>query len=208
MSDSNLKVSKTNRANASEQGANEMSELNDLTEEPSSLERSAKYVTKFRLDEINKIKDYLNSEIKERKDLVLKISKYIAAFDYADKLFIMLSASFDTLSIMSYATVVGIPVGIAGTSLTVIFTVTTGAVKKILNITRKKTKKHDKMITLARNKLNIIKTLISQALIDFDISHEEFSKIIYEKNNYEQMKDNIRGAKSINDLNKENDQKL
>ena len=214
MSDSNLKVSKTNRANetsganASERGANEMSELNDLTEEPSSLERSAKYVTKFRLDEINKIKNYLNSEIKERKDIVKKISKYIVAFDYADKLFIMLSASFDTLSIVSYATVVGIPVGIAGTSLTVIFTVTTGAVKKILNITRKKTKKHDKMITLARNKLNIIKTLISQALIDFDISHEEFSKIIYEKNNYEQMKDNIRGAKSINDLNKENDQIL
>ena len=45
----------------------------------------------------------------------------------------------------------------------------------------------------------------SQALIDFDINHEEFSKIIYEKNNYEQMKDNIRNAKSINDLNKEND---
>ena len=46
---------------------------------------------------------------------------------------------------------------------------------------------------------------MSQTLIDFDISHEEFSKIIYEKNNYEQMKDNIRSAKSINDLNKEND---
>ena len=64
------------------------------------------------------------------------------------------------------------------------------------------------MITLARNKLNIIETLISQTLIDFDKSHEEFSKIIYENNNYEQMKDNIISAKSINDLNKENDQIL
>ena len=109
---------------------------------------------------------------------------------------------------MSHATVVGIPVGIAGASLTVIFTVTTVVVKKILNITRKKKKKHNKVITLARNKLNIIETLISQALIDFDISHEEFSKIIYEKNNYEQMKDNIISTKSINDLNKENDQIL
>ena len=60
MSNSNLEVSKANRAN-------EMSELNNLMVEPSSLERSAKHVTKFRLDEINKIKDYLNSEIKERK---------------------------------------------------------------------------------------------------------------------------------------------
>ena len=142
-------------------------------------------LTKFRLDEINKIKDYLNAEIKERKDIVKKISKYNVAFDYADKLFITLSASFGNLSILSHATVVGIPVGIAGTSLAVIFTVTTGVVKKILNITRKKKKKHNKIITLAKNKLNIIETLISQTLIDFDISHEEFSKIIYEKNNYE-----------------------
>ena len=104
--------------------------------------------------------------------------------------------------------VVGIPAGIAGASLTVIFTVTTGVVKKILNITRKKKKKHNKIITLARNKLNILETLISQALIDFDISHEEFSKINYEKNNYKQIKDNIRSAKSINDLNKENHQIL
>ena len=93
----------------------------------------------------------------------------------------------------------------AGASLTAIFTVTTGVVKKLLNITRKKKKKHNKIIILARNKLNIIETLISRALIDFDISHEEFSKIIYEKNNYEQMKDNIRNARSTNDLNKEND---
>ena len=163
-----------------------------------------KDLTKFRLNENSKIKYYFNSEIKERKDIVKKISKYIFAFDYADKLFITLSASFGTLSIVPHATIFGIPVGIAGASLTLIFTITTGVVKKILHITRKKKKKHNKIITLARNKLNIIETLISQALIDFDISHEEFSKIIYEKNNYEQMKDNIRSAKSINDLNKEN----
>ena len=171
--------------------ANEISQLKDLT--------------KFRLDEINKIKDYLNSEIKEKKDIIKKISKYIVAFDYADKLFITLSASFATLSIASHATVVGIPIGIAGASLTLIFTITTGVVKKLLNITRKKNKKHNKIIALARSKLNIIENLISQALIDFEIAHEEFSKIIYEKNNYEQIVDNIRSVKSINDLNKDND---
>ena len=105
-------------------------ELHDLTAEP-----RAKDVTKFRLDEINKIKDYLNSEIKEKKDFIIKVSKYIVAFDYADKLFITLSASFGTLSIVSHATIVEIPVGIAGASLTLIFTVTTGVVKKLLNIT-------------------------------------------------------------------------
>ena len=171
MNNSNLKVSK----------ANEISELKDLT--------------KYGLDEINNIKEYFNSEIKERKDIVKKISKYIVAFDYADKVFITLSASFNTLSIASYATVVGIPAGIAGASLTLIFTVTTGVVKTLLNITRKKKKKHDKIIALARSKLNIIENLIYQALIDFEITM---------KNNYEQIIDNIKSVKSVDDLNKEN----
>ena len=161
-----------------------------------------KHLTKYRLDEINKIKKYFNAEIKERKDIIRKISEYIVAFDYADKVFITLSASFGTLSIASYATVVGITAGIAGASLTLIFTVTTGVVKTLLNITRKKKKKHNKIIALARSKLNIIENLISQVLMDFEITHEEFSKIIYEKNNYEQIIDNIRSVKSINDLNK------
>ena len=156
------------------------------------------------MDKINKIKDYLNAEIKERKDIVKKISKYIGTFDYADKLFITLSASFGTLIIASHGAVVGIPVGIAGASLTLIVTITIGVVKKLLNITRKKKKKHNKIIALARSKLNIIENLISEVLIDFEISHEEFSKIIYEKNNYEQIIDNIKSVKSINHLNKEN----
>ena len=136
----------------------------------------------FRLDEINKVKEYFNSEINERQEVIKKLSKYIVVFDYADKIFITLSASFGTLSLVFHATVVGIPVGIAGGSLTVLFTVTTGIVKKLLNAMRKKKKKHNKIIALARNKLNIIETLMSQALIDFEISHDELSKIIDEKN--------------------------
>ena len=67
----------------------------------SNLEISElKDLTKYRLGEINKIKDYFNAEIKERKDIVKKISKYIVAFDYADKLFITLTASFGTLSLL------------------------------------------------------------------------------------------------------------
>ena len=77
----------------------------------------------------------------KREKIVKKISKYIVAFDYADKLFITLSASFGTLSIVSHATVVGIPVGIAGASLTVIFTVMTGVVKKNIKYHEKKEEK-------------------------------------------------------------------
>ena len=121
-------MSKANRAN---QMSEKISDINvELTE-----------ITKFRLNEIKKVKEYFNNEIKERKDIINKINKYIVAFDYADKVFITLSGSFATLSIASHATVVGIPVGIAGASLTLIFTVTTGVVKKLLRITKKKKKK-------------------------------------------------------------------
>ena len=90
-------------------------------------------VNKYRLYEINKIKDYFNNEIKERKDIIKKLNKYLVSFDYLDKIFIALSASFGTLSIASYASVVGIPVGIAGSSLTLIFTIGTGISKSLLN---------------------------------------------------------------------------
>ena len=56
---------------------------------------------KYKLDEINKIRDYFNNEINERKEIIKEINKYIVSFDYLDKIFIALSASFCTLSIAS-----------------------------------------------------------------------------------------------------------
>ena len=81
---------------------------------------------------MNKVKNHFNLKIKEQKEIIGKISKYIVVFYYVDKIFITLPASFGTLSIVSHETIVGIPVGIAGSSLTLIFTVTTGIVKKFL----------------------------------------------------------------------------
>ena len=95
---------------------------------------------KYRLDEVNKIRDYFNNEIKERKDIIKKLNKYLVSFDYLDKIFIALSASFGTLSIASYASVVGTPAGIAGSSLTLIFTIGTGISKSLLKVTKKRKK--------------------------------------------------------------------
>ena len=55
-------------------------------------------VNKYRLGEINKIRDYFNNEIKERKDIIKKLNKYLVSFDYLDKIFNTLSASFGTLT--------------------------------------------------------------------------------------------------------------
>ena len=95
-----------------------------------------------------------------------------------------MSATFGTLSIASYAAVVGIPVGIADSSLTLIFTIGTGISKSLLKVTKKRKKKHNKIIELAKSKLNTIETLLSSALNDSKISHEEFTNIINEKNIY------------------------
>ena len=154
---------------------NNIIELTD-TAKPSSAER----VNKYRLDEINKI-DYFDNEIKERKDIIKKLNKYLVSFDYLDKIFITLSGSFGTLSIASQATVIGIPAGITGASLTLIFTIGTGISKSLLKVTKKRKKKHNKIIALAKIKLNTIDTLLSSALNDSKISHEEFSNIITEK---------------------------
>ena len=151
-------------------------------------------VNKYRLDEINKIRDYFDNEIKERKDIIKKLNKYLVSFDYLDKIFITLSASFGTLSIASYASVVGIPPGIKGASLNLVFTLSTGISKWLLNLTKKRKKKHNKINILAKNKLNTIDTLLSSALNDSKISHEEFSNIITEKNIYEILKENIRNT--------------
>ena len=146
-------------------------------------------VNKYRLDEINKIRDCFNNEIKERKDIIKKLNKYLVSFDYSDKIFITLSASFGTLSIASYASVVGIPAEITGSSLTLVFTIGTGISKSLLKLTKKRKKKHNKIIVLAKNTID---TLSSSALNDFEINHEEFSNIITEANIYENIKENIK----------------
>ena len=69
--------------------------------------------TKFRLNEMNKIKDYFYSEIQERKTTSKKLSKYIAAFDYIDKTLIVLSATSGGISIISFTSVIGVPAGLA-----------------------------------------------------------------------------------------------
>ena len=143
--------------------------------------------TKFRLSEIIGIGNYFHQEINQRK-----LRKYVTAFDYIDKVLIALSAASGGVSIVSFASIVGAHVGIASVSFTLIFSLTTGIVKKLQNITKTKKKKHDNILMLAKSKLSSIETLISQASIDREISNEEFITILKEKDKYEMMKDNLR----------------
>ena len=102
-----------------------------------------------------------------------KLSKSIASLDYMGKIFIVLSATSAGVSIISHASVIGIPAGIISSSFALVFSLTTGIIKILLKETRKKKQKHSKIIMLARSKLNSIENLMSQGLIDSkSISHK------------------------------------
>ena len=97
--------------------------------------------TKFRLDEISKIKNYFHEEINQRKSYSKKLCKYVAAFDNIDKILIVLSATNDGVSISSFTSIIGAPVEMANANFTLIFSLTTGITKKLLSTTRKKKEK-------------------------------------------------------------------
>ena len=83
----------------------------------------------FRLNKINEIENYFISEIKERQLISKRFSKYIAHFDYFDKSLIVLSATSGSISIASFATVIGAPIGIASASPSLAFSLSAGLVK-------------------------------------------------------------------------------
>ena len=147
--------------------------------------------TEFRLNEIRGIENFLYQEINQQKTYSKKLSRYVTIFDYIDKILIILSATTGGISIISFTTAIGAPVGIASASFTLIFSLTTGIIKKLLNITRNKKKKHNKILMLAKSKLNSIESLISQALNDMEISHKEFITILSEKDKCQRMKYNL-----------------
>ena len=168
-----------------------INELNSIETHSNLNQISLRDQTKFRLNEINKI-----------KTMSKKFSKYIAAFDYIDKTLIVLFEESGGISIISFTSIVGVPAGLASATFTLVFSLTTGIIKTITESNKKKPeKKHNKIVTLANSKLNSIETLISQALIGLDIIHEELKTIVNEKEKYEQMKENTRNTKIRDELN-------
>ena len=121
-----------------------------------------------------------------------RLSKYIASFDYFDKSLIVLSVTTSSISIASFASVIGAPVGMASASFSLAFSISTRIVKKLLKTTTDKKKKHNKIVMLARSKLNNIERKISEALINKEISHKDFMTIINEEKTYREQKENIR----------------
>ena len=171
---------------------NKNNSIQNISTKKNSLETIDKVLlseqTKFQLSEIIGIENFFYQEINQRKSCCKKVNKYVTTFDYIDKILIVLIKATEGVSIISFTSIIAAPIGKFYFNL---FSNNWNN-KKLLNITKKKKKKHDKTLMLAKSKLNSIVTLISQALIDKDISHEEFMTILKEKDRYEMMKDNLR----------------
>ena len=125
--------------------------------------------TKLRLYEIKNIENYFINEINERKLYSKKLNKYVTIFDYIDTILIILSKATSGISIILFTSVIETSVEIVRASFTLIFSLSAGIIKKLLNMTRHKKKKHDRILMLVESKFNSIETLISQALNDLEI---------------------------------------
>ena len=145
----------------------------------------------FILNKINEIKDYFLAEIREREVISKNLSKYIAFLDYFDKSLNVLSLLWGSISIASFANVIETPAGIIGASCGFTFSIKSIFVKTFLKTIRNKKKKHNKIVMLARSKLNSIENKISTALMDNEISHEDLETNINEERKYRELKESI-----------------
>ena len=127
--------------------------------------------TQIRLNKINKIKDYLNTEICERE--AMNKRRYFAAFNYFDNALIVLYATRGGISIGSFTHVIDTAVGIGNSIFSFALSVTTEIIKKLLKTTRNKNNKWIKIDIIVRNKLNSTEKMISEALVDSESSQEE-----------------------------------
>ena len=121
-----------------------------------------------------------------------RVCKYIASFDYFDKSLLVLFVTTGSISITSFATVTGALVGITSASFSLGFSICTEIVKKMLKTTRSKKEKRNRSLMLARSKLNSVENKISEALINYEISHEDLMTYINEEKKYKELKENIR----------------
>ena len=117
---------------------------------------------------------------KKKKSCREKLNKYVAAFDCISKDLFGSSATSGGVFIISFTSIIGALVGVASASFSLVFSLITGVIKKLLSITKNK-KKHDKTLILTKSKLNSIETLVSQVLIDMETRREEFITILNEK---------------------------
>ena len=128
----------------------------------------------FILKNIDETRNYLIEETNQNELMSKKHKKVCTTLNYIEHFLILGYTITGCISISAFASLVGIPIAITSSAIGLKICGITAAIKKYKSIINKKKKKHDKIVLLAKSKLNIIEVLISKALIDSVVSHDEF----------------------------------
>ena len=146
----------------------------------------------FRLKNIDKTRNYLLEEIKQNELMSKTHIKVCATLNYIEHFLILGSGITGCISVSAFTSVAGIPIGIRSSAIGLKICAITAGIKKYKSIIKKKS--HDKIVLLAKSKLNRIEVLISKALIDSVISHYEFVLIYNVLKEHNEMKEKIKNS--------------
>ena len=146
----------------------------------------------FRLRKIDETKNYLLDEIKHNNLTSEKYKKTCKYLNYVEHLLIIASTVIGFVSISAFASLVCVPVRITSSVLGINTCAITSGIKKYKSVIKKKKKKHDKIVLLGKDNLNTIEVLVSKALVDSYISHDEFVSVNNVLREYNAMKKEIK----------------
>ena len=146
-----------------------------------------------RLKDIDEIRNYFIEEINQNKLMCKKHKKVCRDLNYIEQLPILASTVTGYVFISTFASLVGILIGIMSSAIGLKTYVITAGIKRYKPIIKKR-KKHNKIVSLAKSKLNIIEVLISVALINSNVSHDEVVLINNVLKEIYDMKDEIKNS--------------
>ena len=151
----------------------------------------------FRFKNIDKTRNYFIEEIEQNELISKKHKKFCKTLNYIEHVLILASTITGCILISAFASLFGIPIEIMSSAIGLKICPTTAGIKKNKSIIKKKKRKHDKIVLLAKSKLNNIEFLIFKTFIDSVISHDEFVLINNVLKEYDEMKEEIKKFKDF-----------
>ena len=146
----------------------------------------------YRLKKIDELEKFLRSEVESRDELTKRFKRRATATTFSDGSVIAAITALEIASIVTLTTGVGMPLSVVLASTGLLLGLGSAAIHKTQKIFDSKAKKHDKIKTLAESKLDTISGIVSKAVEDSHISHQEYQLILKEVEHYRKMKEEIR----------------
>ena len=146
----------------------------------------------YRLKKIDELEKFLRSEVESRDKLTKRFKRRATASTISDTSVIAAITALEVASIVTLTTGIFMLISVVLASTGLLLGLGSGIIHKTQKIFESKAKKHDKIKTLAESKLDTISGIVSKAVEDSNISHQEYQLILKEIEHYRTMKEEIR----------------